>query len=304
MLLIMLILSGCEEEPEPQTGNVIIISNGVLTAHFVDNGVLSEYGDHPEGLNGIARLRHINQPEQDIFVPFLAGLNYETTALSGVEDTTWEQKAEPRYEPIYLNQVDDTTVELYQEPTTRKEIEALLQYTLKQNPPAVDFYFQFWLHRAPVFLAWQADFTALFASYMYDPQDPHLYFRGYTGGDLTPRWLRAAAEYHGSFWVEEAGGSGNYTNYYIHKPYFAGIVQNALFMIMLNPPENFRLWYSPTGGWNLDYNSPAWDLVITQDNVPGPPYYFSVNGRMLFIPGETVDNAQYHYEEWLEELTK
>jgi len=298
---------GCHQsdrEALEEKAHVLVISNGVLTAHFADNEPLPEYENHPEGLNGIARLRHLSRPDRDIFVPSQAGLNFEVTELSGVIDWCWRQTAEPRYAPMELQRIDDVTVELYQPTTARKQIEALLTFMLVEDPPAVDFTFQFRLHRTPVSSPRVPDLSVLFASYMYDPADPTLYFIGHTTEDESPRWLRAAACVHGAYWVEEADGSGQYTpeEYLIDRPYFAGIVDDFLFMIMVHPAETFNFWYSPNGGWEREYNSPAWDLSLVFDDVSPPPQWAQARGRLLLLPGGSLDDAQAEYEAWLDTL--
>lgn len=292
------------QESLEEGAHVVELRNGALIAHFADNEPLPEYDDYPEGLNGIARLRHISRPGRDIFEPSQAGLNFEVTELSGVIDWCWRQTAEPRYAPMEIRRIDDVSVELYQAPTPRKQIEALLTFTLVEAPPAVDFTFQFRLHRAPRYSSWGTDLSVLFASYMYDPEDPTLYFIGHTTENETSRWLRANAVTHGEYWVEEADGTGQYTpaEYSIDRPYFAGTVDEFLFMIMVDPAKTFSLWYSPNGGWEREYNSPAWDLSLNFFDAPSPPDWAQARGRLLLLPGGTLDDAPAAYEAWLEEL--
>jgi hypothetical protein len=295
ILLLTGVLAGCGEGDQ---GQVVILANQALEAHFADNGSLASYHNHPEGLNGIARLRHASQPDRDIFERSQAGINYEISSLNGVEDTTWEETSEPRRFPMTIEQLGADSVELYQAATARKQVEARIRFTLVEDPAAVDFDLEFTLHKQPEGPkeAWERDFFVLFASYMYDPEDHRLYFFGSTPDNPQPRWLRVDALVHGDpAWAEERDGQGHYEQYFVDRPYFAGTVADILVVVLIDPAECFGFWYSPSGGMNFDHRTPAWDFTLGFDGVTvlDP---IEVRGRLLLIPGGTLEDVEPAYQ--------
>jgi len=295
----LVVATGCARE----RGQVVVLENDVLEAHFVDNGALPSYDHHPEGLNGIARLRHQVDPDRDLFVPSRAGLNYEISTLNGVEDHTWEQTSEPRESPMALSQLGEDSVELYQEPTPRKQVEARLRFTLVEEPAAVDFDFEFTPHLAAVGPKepWEYDLSVLFASYLHDPDDPHAYVHGATPSDPTPRWLRVDSERHGDWvFVEEIDGTGPIGSWTLDLPVLVGTVAGLRWVLMVDSLDGFGFWYSPDGGMEFETRTPAWDFTLGFDGWEVGET-LGRSGRLLLLADGDLDHAEAATVAWLAE---
>ncbi|MBI2901247.1 MAG: hypothetical protein HYY17_13775 [Planctomycetes bacterium] len=295
--LFLAALAGCWPESE----HVQIISNDCLGAAVCDNEPLALYG-HQSGYSGLAKLRHEWNRDRDIFVPFLAGLNYETNWLRGAPNSPWEIQAEPRFEPMTLRRIDERTVELHQEETSVKHIEALLRFRIHNNIAAVDFDFTFTPRQAPPVENpnFGPDVIVMFANYMCDPADPRLYAFGHTPGDPRPRWLRYEGIKHGDYWVEERDGSGEHVSpgdVTLDRPYMAGKVGGMLVAWMVETPGAFGIYYSPNGDMSLDYKTPAWDFTLSfRDVAVGQP--LTARGRLIVVPMGTLRDVEPAYQAW------
>jgi hypothetical protein len=113
--------------------------------------------------------------------------------------------------------------------------------------------------------------------------------------------LRVDALVHGDpAWAEERDGQGHYDQYFIERPYLAGTVSDILVVIMIDPPECFGFWYSPSGGMDFEHRTPAWDFTLGFDGVVvGQP--IEARGRLLLIPGGTLEDVAAAYQDWRQE---
>ena len=244
------------------------LARGEVTAIIVDNEAVDipALPGHRAGYNGVAALRHAGR-EQNLFVPAYAGLNLEHIHDGTV--TVEREQFEPRKSPMQLRVVDAHTVELYQAPTPNWKLESCGRYQLLEDG-TIEYTFEC-VPRADVF---RKGFIGLFwASYIHEPEDRAIYFRGRpVGTDTGSDWIRSFSPRHGEACTHPpAGPLHNLTiepdfpltlvnhpsQFVVTEPWYYGVSGKTAFVQMFRPRD--RVWFaqSPTGGGN---NNPAWDF--------------------------------------------
>lgn len=178
ILLLFFVLSSCSEKEEHsllpkgyEKENVVTIENSNLKAVFVDNTEIKP--DHKAGYNGIAQLHHAEE-DSGIFVPAYAGFNLEH--IFGGDSL--HQLFEPRQHPMTLFRKNKNEVFLYQEPTPLSAVESLAEFKLVE-PHYIDVTFNCIFHDDQFFRHGYAGL--FFASYIQNPEDKKIYFKGVSG---------------------------------------------------------------------------------------------------------------------------
>jgi hypothetical protein len=282
-----------------QTAGHITISAGDLTVTFADN---SAFGDHHRaGYNGIAELRHKEQPE-NVFVPLYAGFNLEH--IFGGDRL--EQLFEPRNHPMTLKQVSDWTVVLHQSPTPLSSVETTITFTVTP-PHYIDIRVEHIAHKKDFFK--HGYLGTFWASYINAPDDKRVYFLGTEPGNEKPHWISAFSEKHGFksthlpvgekqdlFFAEDFNArlASHFSDYHFSQPFFYGRFRNMVLMFMFDRSEGIRFSQSPTGGGE---KNPAWDFqFIVRNFEVGKPCSFRARlaYKRLFDREDVVGEFEKH----------
>jgi hypothetical protein len=245
-------------------------------------------GIHKNGYNGIASL--IPQSlGNNIFVPFYCGMNFECTWLSEFEQN-YEQQFEPRNSPMHIIEANDKRVVLHQPATSFKGIEAFITFSVEE--PC-------YIHQNVRIIFWKdfiegRNFKSLWASYMHQPIDKHVYLQANKkSGDLSG-WvgLTKANYYSKNYNIRELPEKeitayqhidsmdnspklmGKQTMIKGPLSFYYGLYYDYLFLEMFGDPARSRLAYSAVGGGK---GNAAWDYELHQDDiVRGKTYEWNV----------------------------
>lgn len=282
---------------DPQ--KVIKLSNGVITAVFVDNTAFGE--NHRAGYNGIAELTHKSQ-DSSVFVPFYAGFNLEH--IFGGDSLA--ELFEPRKHPMELFKISDNEVLLYQSTTPVSGVESQTIFRLT-NSHYIDVYFRFIIHDPAFF---RHGYAGLFwASYIHGPKDKKIYFPGLKEGSESNGWISAYSTEHGLNSTHlgsrekdqiyfapnfNARLASHFSDYRYDKPFYYGRFHNMVLAYMFKPERGIRFSQSPTGGGELN---PAWDFqFIVPDFEVGREYSFQV--RIMYKEFAGEDDVLTAFETW------
>jgi hypothetical protein len=282
---------------EPQ--QVIRLSNDLITIVFVDNSAFGSV--HRAGYNGIAELTHVSQ-DSSIFVPFYAGFNLEH--IFGGDSLV--ELFEPRKHPMELFQLSDHEVLLYQSPTPISGVESQTVFKLSQSH-YIDVDFRLIIRNKAFF---KHGYAGLFwASYIHEPADKRIYFRGKEVGENTVRWIAAYSTEHGLESTHigrndrgdiyfapnfNARLASHFSAYRYEQPFYYGRFHNMVLAYMFKPEEGIRFSQSPTGGGKLN---PAWDFqFIVPDFEVGREYSFQ--SRILYKEFAGGQDVQEEFETW------
>ena len=235
-----------------------------------------------------------------MFVPTYAGLNFEH-----IHDGTLAIKKEafePRKAKIELRVIDKHTVELYQPPTPNWKLESCGRYHLLPDG-ALEYTFEC-IPRADIF---GKGYIGLFwASYIHQPDDRAIYFRGKEAANRTPsRWIQGVTPRHGVDSTHPPAGpipnvavdAGfpltlvmGRSKYVYTEPWYYGISHKMAYVQMFRKRD--RIWFaqSPTGGGS---KNPAWDFQWFIPNYKvGEAYGFVMRAAYLpFENRETIEKA-------------
>ena len=281
--------------------NILIVEGGTMKGVIVDNTEIKP--DHKAGYNGIAQLYHVSV-DSGIFVPAFAGFNLEHV-FGG---DSLEQLFEPRRQPMTLYRKTNDEVLLYQETTPLSGVESLTSFKLVE-PHYIDITFECIFHKEDFF---RHDYAGLFwASYIQDPDDKKIYFKGLpenSAADSGP-WIAAWSREHGvesthrgekddhDFYFAENFNvvlASHFSRYRYSEPYFFGRYKGMVLAFLFESKEVIRFSQSPTGGGDLN---PAWDF---QYLIPSPEmekkYSFKV--RMVYKPFISEDDIVGEFKKW------
>ena len=269
----------------------VTLKRGPITAVIVDNEAVdvTSLPGHKAGYNGVASLRHERMMSDNLFVPAVAGLNFEH-----IHDGTLAvnvEKFEPRKAPMELRIVDPFTVELYQPPTANWKLESCGRYRLLPDG-VIEYTFEC-IPRAATF---QQGYMGLFwASYIAQPEDTAIHFRGreataYGDGD----WLRMVTPTHGVDSTHPPAGPlrnlpmhpefpltlvNHRSKYVCTDPWYYGISHGMAFVQMFRSRDQIWLAQSPSGGGK---GNPAWDFQwFVPDWKVDEPYGFTMRAALL-----------------------
>jgi len=278
---------------------VVRLSNGLINATFVDNTAFGE--EHRAGYNGIAELTHKSQ-DSSVFVPFFAGFNLEH--IFGGDSLV--QVFEPRKHPMELYKISDDEVLLYQSPTPLSGVESQTVFKLGDSY-YIDVVFRCIFHDGKFF---QHGYAGLFwASYIHEPGDKKVYFRGNVKGSASIDWIAAYSSEHGlksthTGKKEEnqiyfapnfnATLASHFSDYSYDQAFFYGRFHNMVLAYMFQPEWGIRFSQSPTGGGELN---PAWDFqFIVPDFEVGREYSFKA--RIMYKVFAGKNDVLDEFETW------
>jgi|WetSurMetagenome_2_1015567.scaffolds.fasta_scaffold00464_2 hypothetical protein len=280
--------------------NNALIENGDLKALFIDNTDLPP--DHKAGYNGIAELYHTDQ-DSTLFVPAYAGFNLEHIFCGD----SLVQFFEPRVNPMYLYKKSETEVLIYQKATPVSGAESLTEFKLVA-PCYIDITFNCIFHNKEYFRHGYAGF--FWASYINNPVDRNMYFRGVTEGQSSDDWISAFSEGHGlksthrnfndkhDFYFApefKAVLVNSYSDFRYTYPFYFGRFHNMVMAYLFDSEEVIRFSQSPNGGGNTN---PAWDFqYIIADPDTAKKYTFKA--RMIYKPFVSYEDIREEYEKWI-----
>lgn len=245
------------------------IETVIVNNEAVDDDVLKA---HRAGYSGVAKLTHTKH-KQNLFVPGIAGLNYEH-----IHDGTVQPRKtlfEPRNAPMQLRVIDEHTVELYQAPTPKFKLESVLRYQL-----IGDNTIEMTLECIPRERTFTNNYVGLFwASYIHKPESKDIHFLGFPNAEANPQeptgkpvWIRGITPSHG---VEATHLRWNDKRKFAHDeefpltlvfnrskhrydvPMYYGVSNGMAWICMFRDKDDMRLSQSPSGGGN---GNPAWDF--------------------------------------------
>jgi hypothetical protein len=152
----------------------VILKRAEIEAVVVDNRAVNDsvLPGHRAGYNGIASLKHTRRQE-NLFVPTVAGLNFEHIHDGTVQDRTI--LFEPRNAPMELRAIDPFTAELYQKPTPHYGLESCTRYHL-----LADGTIEMTVECIPRRPDFKNGYVGLFwASYIHQPESLDIHLKGH-----------------------------------------------------------------------------------------------------------------------------
>jgi hypothetical protein len=278
---------------------------GDLTAVIGDNGA---HGDHRAGYNGVWSLEH-KSAARSLFVPAYAGLNHEHI-FNGEADAPTEVFFEPRHAPMTFRQLSDHEAELHQPPTPTFQLESWTRFTLVA-PHYLDMSYrciarQHTFPRGYIGLFW--------ASYINAPDDKSMYFRSGTEGRdalwsqlCTQRHDDESTVRHADDQIQLTFRDGHRDTLYRNLspfryglPFYYGLFDELLWMVMFERADGIRFTHSPSGGGTnnqRETTNPAWDFQFLIPNYEvGKEYTFRL--RALLRPRCTRQQVLQEYHQW------
>ena len=283
---------------------------GDLTAVIGDN---AESGAHRAGYNGLWSLKH-RTGKESLFVPAYAGMNHEHI-FDGHADFAPEVIFEPRHAAMRLEKISPTEAELHQPPTPHFHLESRTRLKLVE-PHYVDFAYRCRPHQH----AFPYGYIGLFwASYINGPDDKSMYFRGGLRREparwvqlCTPRHNDESTAVHRDDKTDLRFREGfrdtlfkNLSPLVYELPFFYGLFQDHLCLLMFDRSAGIRLTHSPSGGGYhaaRETTNPAWDFqyVLASYEV-GREYGF--NARLVLREKCSRGEVLEEYERWRKQAT-
>lgn len=275
----------------------VVLRRAGVEAVVVDNSAVDDevLPGHRGGYSGVASLKSKSRQE-NLFVPFYAGLNFEHIHDGTVKDR--EILFEPRNAPMELRWIDAHTVELYQAPTPHYKLESCTRYRLLEDG-AIEMTFEC-IPRARTF---ETGYIGLFwASYIHQPESLDVHFRGHGGEDSQIRWIRGVTPSHGTCATHLAAGDTrvfphdasfpltlvfNRSPFLYDEPWYYGVSHGMAFVYMFRKQDQIRFAQSPSGGGR---GNPAWDFqFFISDYEVGERSGFVM--RAMYCPYESVEQV-------------
>lgn len=214
---------------------------------------------------------------ENIFKPLYGGFdleNYFDQEREQPPNTIQDQNMlfEPRNIPMTLRRISSDTVELHEKPGPQRGIETWTRFQVLA-PRYIDIQF----HCIPRVRLASGKFLGLFfANYVNSPEDGAYYFlgrknvggkvewiRGYSPGhnykatfisDRSPAEIAFNPGYGRWMWSNPSDTRDVY-------PFFYGVVQGQMYLLMIDRQDNIRFSHTPTGG-----GTPPWDIQFIIPN--------------------------------------
>jgi hypothetical protein len=281
---------------------------GDLTAVIGDNAA---HEQHRAGYNGVWSLIHNTAGARSIFVPAVAGLNFEHI-FNGEEPPDSKTFFEPRTAEMTFKQLSDSEGELHQPPTPTYHVESWTRFKLVA-PHYLDMTFRCVPHQH----VFPRGYMGLFwASYIHAPLDKAMYFTGGTPDQQQPLWTQLCTQFHNrdstvlhredKLTLTYAQGRDtlfkSLSMLRYHLPLFYGNHDGLMWIVMFDRTEGIRLAHSPSGGGvnaALQTTNPAWDFQFI---VPKPEVMkeYGFKARTVLRPRCSRDEVLEEYRKWKE----
>ena len=277
----------------------VVLQRGDITAVIADNSEIQDeiLPNHRAGYSGVASLTHA-QRDENLFVPTVAGLNYEHIHDGTVKDR--KILFEPRNSPMELRVIDAFTAELYQPPTTTYRLESCLRYQLLEDG-VIELTMEF----IPRQDSFANGYIGLFwASYINQPESLDIHFKGHrTDGPAAADWVRGVTPAHGTrpthlatddhrvFPHDEAFPLTlvfNRSAYRYAEPWYYGVSHGMAWVQMFRRKDEIRISQSPSGGGR---GNPAWDFQYFIPNYKLHQRYQMVM-RGMYVPFESPEQIE------------
>ncbi len=278
-----------------------------LQAVIVDNEAFGT--SHRAGYNGVAELM-LAGDKRNIFVPQVAGLNFEHIFSGDAESFGWNI-FEPRRAPMQLVRRSASRIELQQERTEHWPLRSRLTYEIEGD--AINFTYC----GTPLADAWKKHgyIGVFFASYIDKPKDMSLEFIGRSRlgrGDTNAHWIKHLPPKHGEAANHRPAGSawdpplddginiplvnGISDFEYLYPFYFGRSGENVFVMMFEHPRDRSELRFaqSPSGGGT---GNPAWDFVYFQRGY-GVNRDFCFRARAVLRKFKDTEEIIHLYEQW------
>ena len=293
-----------------QTEHMVTFSVGDLQVTIGDNesdppGVEWRYKQpfpneeaivHMPGYNGLWSLSSVHRP-QNLFMPRVAGLNYEFIFDGELQDDLRRFSFHPRSCPIEFAVVDDRTVRMHQPPTAYRGVESWWEFQV-HAPYYIDLSFQS-SPTKPFPYGW---FAVFWANYITSPTDPWMRFVT-PDGKLTERPRQS-----GPHTIVPTGSRELVTrpdwkegwlrrdDFTFTEPYFVGIQEHMMYQVMVHT-DGLLGFASPRPLRWPPENQP-WDFHVTFFDVqPGERYGFKA--RVVYAPWEGEEQPRQEHQKWL-----
>lgn len=321
-------LSGATVRYQVADKPYVVLKRADVTAVIVDNRAVNDdvLPNHKAGYSGVAKLAHTMRDE-NLFVPFYAGLNFEHIHDGTVQDRN--VLFEPRNAPMELRVIDRHTVELYQKPTPHWKLESCHRYRLLEDG-TIEMTFQC-VPRAKTFAN---GYIGLFwASYIHQPESLDIHFAGWDIGKLTkelarlkrvpvnghehwerfrvprpPRFITASTPLHGVrpthvglldgrvFKHDDAFPLSlvfNKSDWIYGESWYYGVSHRVALVQMFRDDDRIRFSQSPSGGGK---GNPAWDFqYFIEDYEVDKTYGFVMRAKyMPFDVNRIVKDTARH----------
>jgi len=279
---------------------------GDLTAVIGDNAAQDT---HRAGYNGVWSLAHRANNQRSLFVPGIAGLNFEHI-VNGEEPPDSKVFFEPRHAPMSFQQLSESEGELHQPPTPTFHVESWTRFQLVA-PHYLDMTFRCVAHQHVFARGYMAFF---WASYINAPLDKSMYFLGGLENQPQPVWSQLCTQSHNRDSTvrhrkdqrELSFAPGRDTLYKNHSalrfdtPLFYGHFDDLIWLVMFDRTEGIRLTHSPSGGGAnaaLKTTNPAWDFQFL---VPRPEVMkeYSFKVRTALRPRCSREEVLEEYGKW------
>jgi len=291
---------------EPVAEHTARIDSERLHILIADNAAFGT--NHRAGYNGVAELKRGEGP--NLFVPQVAGLNFEHIFSGDVESFGWNI-FEPRRAPMRLTRRSPTSIELRQESTEHWPLRSRVTYEVVGD--AIDFTYS----GTPLADAWKKHgyIGIFFASYIQQPKDMSLEFIGRSrtaSDDASAHWIKHLPPRHGEAANHRPAGSAwdpplddgfkiplvnGVSDFEYLYPFYFGRSGEYLFVMMFERPRDggeLRFAQSPSGGGN---GNPAWDFVYFRRGY-AVNREFSFRARAVFRRFKDAEEVVQLYEQW------
>ena len=291
------------------------LKRGGVRAVIVDNAAVDvpTLPGHRAGYNGVGYLSH-SKRSKNLYVPPYVGLNFEH-----IHDGTLavnKERFEPRRFPMQLRVIDKQTVEVYQPPTGNWKLESCSRYHILRDG-TIEYIFEC-IPQADLFT--QGYIGLFWASYIHQPKDKAIYFKGRPANDgkAISRWIRGVTPRHGVESTHPPDGPlpelnidpkfsltlVNHPSKYVYtEPWYYGVSHGMAYVQMFRARDRIWLAHSPSGGGS---GNPAWDFQwFIPKYKAGEAYGFVM--RAAYLPFENrkqIEKATKKHRQELNPRTK